>query len=97
MTRRTTVFRHAARAAVVLVVAGVAAGTGVASAEPDTGARPVTVGDTFHIWLANPQQSTANCWKAAQDHNAAIDRGDFRGVANALDRVERFGCDVVPI
>ena len=74
-----------------------AAGTGVASAEPNDGRGPVTVGETFHIWPANPQQSTGNCWKAAQDHNTAIDGGDFAGIVDALDRVEKFGCDVVPI
>lgn len=85
--------RLAARAAVVLIVAAAAAGTGVASAEPDNG---VTVGESFHIWPRNPQGASWNCWKAAQDHNTAIDGGDFDGIVDALDDVERYDCDVVP-
>lgn len=84
---------RSARSAVVLAVAGLAAGTGVASAEPDNG---VTVGETFHIRPRNPQQASSNCWKAAQAHNTAMDHADHDGIVKALDRVEKYGCDVVP-
>jgi hypothetical protein len=97
MIRNVDLPRHAARAAVVLLVSGVMSSTGVAFAEPDNGSGDVTVGETFRIWLRNPQQSSGQCWQAAQDHNKAINSGDYAGIADALDRVERYDCDVVPI
>lgn len=86
--------RSVARAAVVVVTAAVAASTGVAAAEPND--RPV-VGETFGIWLRHPQQASSQCWKAAQDHNTAIAKPDYDGIADALNRVEQYNCDVVPI
>ncbi len=40
--------RSLARAAVVMIMAGMIASTGVAAAEPNNG--PVVVGETFQIW-----------------------------------------------
>ncbi len=104
MNRNIHLHRYIAQAAVVLAMAGVVASPGVASAEPDnginevdSGINEVTVGESFHIWLRNPQQASWNCWQAAQAHNRAIDRGDYDGIVDALKAVERYECDVVPI
>jgi hypothetical protein len=86
--------RSLARAAVVMIMAGMIASTGVAAAEPNNG--PV-VGETFQIWPRNPQQASGNCWQAAQDHNTAINKPDYDGIVDALNRVEQYNCDVVPI
>jgi hypothetical protein len=96
MNRNIHLYRDVARAAVILVMAGAVASPAVASAEPDNGVDEVTVGESFHIWLRNPHQASWNCWQAAQDHNRAIDRADYDGIVDALERVERYECDVEP-
>jgi hypothetical protein len=97
MIRNIHLPRYVARSAVVLAMAGVVTSTGVASAEPNNGQGHVTVGESFHIWPGNPQQASWNCWQAAQDHNSAIDRADYDGIVDALNRVEQHDCDVVPV
>jgi hypothetical protein len=95
MVRKIHLPRSIARAAVFMVMASMTASTGVAAAEPNNG--PVVVGETFQIWPRNPQLASGNCWQAAQDHNTAINKPDYDGIVDALNRVEQYNCDVVPI
>ena len=78
-----------------MVMASMTASTGVAAAEPNNG--PVTAGKTFQIRPRNPQQASGNWWQAAQDHNTAVNKPDYDGIVDALNRLEQYNCDVLPI
>ena len=86
--------RRVARAPVFMVMASMTASTGVAAAEPNNG--PVTAGETFQIWPRNPQQASVNWWQAAQDHNTAV-KPDYDGIVDALNRLEQYNSDMLPI